>query len=127
MLRASPTLPSVNGPAHGPEPSDESVALSCEIDRVNKEYLLALSDGSSGEGESMIRIIEHAMASLDQDELFTKKRGCGRKKEKVSVDDTLPTKLVQYISISKESYSIPTVDKTLRIILDWAMEEKIVS
>ena len=40
LLSASPTLPSINGPAHGPEPSDESVALSYEIDRVNKNYRL---------------------------------------------------------------------------------------
>lgn len=61
--------------------------------------------------------------SVDQSLVYTKKRGCGRKKRKESVSLFINADILDYLNSAVEKFNLPGLGKAIRIVLDYAMEE----
>ena len=59
-----------------------------------------------------------------QDEIFTVSRGKGRKKKKTKILLKLYDREYQWLLQMKGKYDLPDIDKTMRIILDYVLENE---
>ena len=59
-----------------------------------------------------------------QDEIFTVPRGKGRKKQKTKILLKLSDGDYQWLLKMKGKYDLPDIDKTMRIILDYVLENE---
>ena len=101
------------------------------IDKANYDWFTSKKMLRSGLSEHTIlhdvfqMILEdiHNDSSV-QDEIFTVSRGKGRKKKKTKILLKLYDREYQWLLQMKGKYDLPDIDKTMRIILDYVLENE---
>ena len=68
-------------------------------------------------------ILTYTRNVSDQKNIFTKKRGCGRKKSKKKIELAIDTVSLVYLKRAVQEYELPDLGKCLRIVLDYVMED----
>eukprot|EP00946_MAST-07B_sp_MAST-7B-sp1_P003624 g3624.t1 len=82
------------------------------------------SAGPSTASSIVACVMRYTMqASVDQSVVFTKKRGCGRKKKKEIMTLSIEQKTLDYLNSAVRTFDLPDLGKAIRIVLDYAMEE----
>ena len=97
------------------------------VDQMNKEWIEARRRGSDGRFKTNTDVVEdvlqHVQSSeADEGTVFTVSRGGGRKKVKTNMRFALDKRNLLYLRLMQEKYDIPNVQKALRIVLDFALE-----
>ena len=71
------------------------------------------------------RVVGHArQPGVDQSVVFTKKRGCGRKKKKEAMSLSIDQETLGYLNAAVKDFELPNLGKAIRIVLDYAMEDE---
>jgi gephyrin len=95
------------------------------VDVVNKKWidekLEKFGNGTiTAVVEKVLDVVKEREA--DENSVFTIARGCGRKKAKTSISLSLSPGYLAYLKRMQMKYNIADIQKTLRIILDFALE-----
>ena len=69
-------------------------------------------------------ILTYTRNVSDQKNIFTKKRGCGRKKSKKKIELAIDTVSLVYLKRAVQEYELPDLGKCLRIVLEYVMEDE---
>jgi len=118
---------------------DTPPAQEYTIDAANLSWLENIvrsgsGGGGGGGGETknsptsmsttINQIFQHVSQNVkDLHHVFTKKRGCGRAKSKKKVMLSLQLNLITFLQNAVQEWNLPNIDKGLRIVLDFVMEE----
>lgn len=124
VLSGGPTMEVRND---GPSSTSESTIRTWTVDKVNLDWLNHLSLAKRKGGnltEIVTEVLKYAGEYHDQSYVFEKKRGMGRKKNKVDIKLTLSVAQLAYLDSSVLKFKIPSTEKALRIVLDFALEER---
>lgn len=95
------------------------------VDKLNADWLSMVCSrfGLAGGVPEVVKILLHHVRSQDAAFVYEKVRGCNRKKVKQKIQLALCVKDSAYLSTSCEAHSLPGIDKALRIVLDYALED----
>jgi gephyrin len=107
----------------------KAVEADYVVDQVNKDWIEARRRESEGKFKTDTDVVEHVLQRVqsketDEETVFTVSRGGGRKKVKTNMRFALGESNLLYLRLMQEKYDIPNVQKALRIVLDFALEEE---
>lgn len=107
-----------------------------EVDKANVEWIDNILKGhpQSSANDLVNKVISRVIAEATADIagnaakrsfIFEKVRGANRKKQKHSIQLSLTSENSQFLTQMMKVHDIPSLGKALRIVLDWALEEKL--
>ena len=103
---------------------DLPAAAEFTVDKANAEWLANISSQFGFADNSVIveKVLFYVRAQ-DAEVVYEKVRGCNRKKIKQKIKLKLSAKDCEYLNLAAEKHSLPGIDKALRIVLDYALED----
>lgn len=95
-----------------------------EIDCANLAWLQKVAPKCNATFPVVIeRIVHYIKEQADESFVFGNVRGCGRKKQKVKISCQLPSPCENFLKEMVKKYDINSLNKAVRIVLDFAMED----
>ena len=89
------------------------------------QHRIEISSEPSTASSIVARVMRHVRhPSVDQNVVFTKKRGCGRRKKKEVMPLSIDQETLRYLNAVVKDFDLPGMDKAIRIVLDYAMEDE---
>lgn len=134
VIAAVPTSPSDVSGSRQPavavvtSPQPDVVATAAEVDytvdQLNAEWLANIcSQFELLDNSTIVEKLLWHVRTQDAAVVYEKVRGCKRKKVKQKVRLVLSITDSEYLNLAAEKHSLPGIDKVLRIVLDYALED----